>query len=143
MLLQVRFHSQKLKISMTPNSHKLIRNSRYLLRRFIINHLNSFSPCLPPTSQGPSRSRLHFRQNRPQGDECIKCIKSELHLVFYVRPTSNGEFVTVPGLNMAVDNNFPLQLSYYFSLYTRCPSLQKYISFPKKYLVSPDRNIYS
>merc|ERR1712080_208105 len=29
--------------------------------------LCSSSPCLPPTPQGPSRSRLHFCQNRPQG----------------------------------------------------------------------------
>ena len=106
-------------------------------------HLNSFSPRLPPTPQGPSRSRLHFRQNRPQGDECIKCIKSELHLVFYVRPTSNGEFVTVPGLNMAVDNNFPFTTIILFpNMYPLSP-LRKYISFPKQYLVSSDRNIYS
>merc|ERR1711953_944234 len=41
------------------------------------------------------------------------------------RQTSNGEFVTVLGLNMAADNNIPLQISYCCPKYNHCPSLQK------------------
>merc|ERR1712113_1291404 len=45
------------------------------------------------------------------------------------RPTSNGEFVTVLGLNMAADNNFLLQISYCCPNYNHYSPLRKYISF--------------